>query len=96
MKQGYQKICVKCDRRLIEVSNCRGVRYWEKKLEHGGRKLMDGFTQIGDNFIRINHRSLATAEVWSKAFPISKKYLRSLCPKCTPEYLKEKGIRKEG
>jgi len=90
-----QKLCRECNRRLIEVSNIRGVRYWEKKLKQGGHRLMEGFTQVGENLIRITHQSPITAEVWGREFPLQKRHRRTFCPKCMGRYLQEKGIRKE-
>lgn len=93
MKNGAQKVCLGCDRRLIEVSNERGVRYWQKKLEGGNGPKLGGFTEIDGNLIRIVQQSPIIAEVWSQAFPLKKRYRRTLCPKCRPKYLQKKRIR---
>jgi len=89
-------ICRKCGKRLIEISNERGVQYWKNLInKSNGRKLIGGFIDTGRYAIRISYHSPAVAEVWGNEFPLEKQHWIHDCPYCQEEMLKDIKSRKE-
>lgn len=92
-----EKYCVECGRILIMVSSERDVKYWEKMVEWKGQEMRNGFTKVGESFVRISYSSLPIAEVWIKTEEIPLKgCCGSLCPDpgCIEKVLKRKGEAK--